>query len=1006
MSLTEDIRRYSHANAVETDDDTTVLHRMSMDLGGYAVYQILDKYLIIDRYINDTSFMETQIADLSSMTPIKIFVNKKILSTYILKDQPDKLFMIEALGDPEYDESKWTCQPAVNLVVYDMANFETPIRREDCIKPFERYNVMDHILMSRCGLLCATEHGMLVYRWRFRVDFAYAADVLLCTADSISRVEIDTVILETGSRYDTRYVTTMIIFDAGRQIAYHGRDINDANYYITIAQVKLSNNEGRWLLYAANITGRLKCDTSLQFVDSYAFSNDKNANAAVDSLVWSQDGCLVTYADGQVIGLTMEPSRLANSNLEGMPLRIIENDEESGSLKQMSVSMINKNAGDDTKSTDKEVIDCSPEKILNINQPGLKFKNTVVSENLLMVEISSSGDHGFLAFFHKRSKTHFELSAVLGVNNQSIYFILTTDGKYLLRSNGSEVDKYDLAIKDPSDDKSMLIDNMSASQIRVDFELCIEGTEVKVVNRLTGEQVFETTDIKLYVPDDMLHTLLVIKAWMSKDATILYVSYRVGLEGFFQVHVIAFTIKDGERRTIDRFSHGHPIDRMTACGDLIVFSSPHGETVSNSQRDTITRLRGVDTPDCVPLDSVIVQRIDSLRYEDYGENRLLYVFGQIGYRDKGMSRQHGLFAFNDGKYHVIEMLRASEGAFHFVRSPNSRLCVVFNSKKIKIFNMADNYSIFCEKVVTEGVFSVAISKLQYDSGVLAIFTKTELVSIFKMSSSSSVQGEISQVGIELLYTFDMKFSDSVIRASSSFIDSQGYLAITALICDGRFITRIIDYCKGVIKHEVQGGAYPVEYTLNSEAYILADCVLTDSSLQIKVESHYLRREPKHFITVISCHNTSTRLTQANRNDTLLHVGISKTINKNDSTGDPLKRLLAIMDRHTPSELADYTMLFNIVSMSHDDALFDAYVSRLKVCNLIEHFQALTWTVDAPDTWSRNKVIDCIEAHCKVLVSSTALSKIRPGGSSAAIRWPLESTIQSSSDWSSCCCRSS
>ena len=213
MSLTEDIRRYSHANAVDTDDDTTVLPRISMDLGGYAVYQMLGNYLIIDRYINDTSFMETQIADLNSMTPIKIFVNKKILITYTLKNQPDKLFMIEARGDLEYDENKWTLPPVVSLVIYDMANFETPIRRVDCSKPFERYKVTDHILMSRCGLLCATEHGMLVYRRRFRVDFyAYAADVLLCTDDSVSRVEIDTVILEIGRSYDTRYVTTMIIF--------------------------------------------------------------------------------------------------------------------------------------------------------------------------------------------------------------------------------------------------------------------------------------------------------------------------------------------------------------------------------------------------------------------------------------------------------------------------------------------------------------------------------------------------------------------------------------------------------------------------------------------------------------------------------------------------------------------------------------------------------------------------------------------------------------------------
>ena len=71
-----------------------------------------------------------------------------------------------------------------------------------------------------------------------------------------------------------------------------------------------------------------------------------------------------------------------------------------------------------------------------------------------------------------------------------------------------------------------------------------------------------------------------------------------------------------------------------------------------------------------------------------------------------------------------------------------------------------------------------------------------------------------------------------------------------------------------------------------------------------------------------------------------------------------------MDRHTPSQLADYTMMFHLVSMSNDDALFDAYVSRLTVYNLIERFHALTWTVDALNVWSRTKVIDCIEAHCK------------------------------------------
>ena len=148
--------------------------------------------------------------------------------------------------------------------------------------------------------------------------------------------------------------------------------------------------------------------------------------------------------------------------------------------------------------------------------------------------------------------------------------------------------------------------------------------------------------------------------------------------------------------------------------------------------------------------------------------------------------------------------------------------------------MSDYYKVTYEKHVSEGVISVAISKFENNSGLLTIFTKTELVSIFKVSVSTSSGAEISQVDVKLLYTFGMKFNDLVIRASSSFIDPQGYLAITLLVGDGRFVTRIIDYCNGVIKYEVQGDAYPKEYRLNRGAYILADCSLTDSSLKVKV----------------------------------------------------------------------------------------------------------------------------------------------------------------------------
>ena len=49
------------------------------------------------------------------------------------------------------------------------------------------------------------------------------------------------------------------------------------------------------------------------------------------------------------------------------------------------------------------------------------------------------------------------------MNNQGTFFTLTTDGRYLLRSSGTAVDSYELAIKDPSVDKYMLEDKMSKS---------------------------------------------------------------------------------------------------------------------------------------------------------------------------------------------------------------------------------------------------------------------------------------------------------------------------------------------------------------------------------------------------------------------------------------------------------------------------------------------------------------------------------------------------------------
>ena len=1002
LSLSEDIRRYSHVNTVDAEDDLAVLHSMSIELGGRGKFQISGKYLIIDRESSQLTFTEIQIADLSSMTLLKIFSKKKTLGTYTLKDHPDKLFMIEAVGELEDDESKWTSLPAVHLAVYDMPDFDKPVSRIACNEPFKRYEkVTDYGWMSMCCLLCATEHGMLVYRHQVLADCAYTTDMLLCTADSISRVEIDTRIDDIGKSYmSSSCPTAIIVFDGGRQIAYGGSS-NDDNTYITIAQVKLSHSEGQWSLSATSISDRLKCDNYMAFAGSYTFRNDKNANAAVDSIVWIQDCSLVTHADGHVVRLTMEPRRLVNSNVEGTPIHIIENDEDFGSLSQLPAANKNKNAAYDILSTDKEVIYCSPENILNISQPGLKLGMTVASENLLMVMIGSLGDRTFLAFFQKLSKSHYELSTVLAVSNQSTFFTLTTDGKYLLKSNDSSVHRYELAIKDPSHDKFMLIDAKSKSQIHIDFELRVADTEIKVIDRKTDEQLFET-NIKVLVSDD---SLVLIKAWMSEDAKILYVSYRIGSEGFFHVHIIAFTVDDGECHTVDAFSHTQAIDGMAACGDLIVFRTASSQTVSNSMPRTITRLCGVSSG-YVVLDGVDVDSVCSMRYEDYGEMRLLLVSGYFKFHNKVISHHHCLFAFKDDKYQVIEIARASEGVFQFVRISQSSLCVVFNLKQIKIFDMTDNYRVTYEKVVTEGVISVAVSKFEKKSGLLAIFTKTELVSIFKISHSSTSEADISQLELKPLYTFDMKFSDISIRASSSFIDPQGYLAITAVTSNGTFTTRIIDYCGGVIRHEVQGDAYPIEYKFYSQSYILAACVLTDSSLKVIVESHYLYRDRDDFVKVISCQDTPTRLTQANRHDALLHMTLSKAINNDHSTGDPVSRLLAIMDRHSPSQLADYAMMFDIVSMANDGALFDAYVGRLTVYYLIERFQALTWTVDGLNIWSRNKVIDVIEAHCQEFGFQHGSIQDQAGRSSAAIRSPVECTFLSSSDWSSCCCRSS
>ena len=131
---------------------------------------------------------------------------------------------------------------------------------------------------------------------------------------------------------------------------------------------------------------------------------DKNANAAVEHIVWIQDGSLVACVDGQLTRLTMQPPRLINSNLEGTPLRIVEHEKDFGMLKQPAVAKINKNAADDILKTDNEVIYCSPQNILNKSQPDLKFRNVTASENHLIVVISSSGDREFLAIFHKREK--------------------------------------------------------------------------------------------------------------------------------------------------------------------------------------------------------------------------------------------------------------------------------------------------------------------------------------------------------------------------------------------------------------------------------------------------------------------------------------------------------------------------------------------------------------------------------------------------------------------------
>ena len=649
LSLTEDIRRYSHANAVIPDDDLTVLHHTPMELAGMSVIQISGKFLIIDQYINFEAFKEIKIADLSSMTPIKIFANRKILSTYTLKDQPDKLFIIEAVV-PENDEQEHRL-PVVYLTVYDTSDFDEPIASIDCHEAFSDYDVDDCLKMNHHGRLCATGHGMLVYRCDFDGSYTHHADVVLCTADSIARVEIDTLILDVGRNYNDDYIITMIVFDGGRQIAYYGWNTNNVAY-ITIIQVKLSQSEGIWKLSAESISETLTCgSTNIRY--SYGDCTDKIANTSVTNIVWDQDDCLVTYVDGLLINLTMEPPRLINNNLEGTPLQIIENEDDYGSLNQLSVAKKNKNAADDILSTEKEVIDCTLENILNISQPGKNYSSTVVSENLLMVEISTSVDRRFLAFFQKRSKTHYELSTVLALNNKETNFTLTTDGKYLLRITDKEVISYELAISDPIDGRHMLIDDMSTSQIHATVDLRVTGSHVQVVDRQTGKLLFDT-DVRLRELDD---TLLVIKAWMSEDATVLYVSYRIGPEGFCQVHVIAFTIEDGVFHKIDNFEHHRPVDRMTACGDLIVFGwAVYFESTSNSQSDTITRLRGVSKPDHVSFEGIEVQYIQSLRYEDYGENRLLYVTGLIGLKDKEISWQHCFFALRNGKYQVIEIV--------------------------------------------------------------------------------------------------------------------------------------------------------------------------------------------------------------------------------------------------------------------------------------------------------------------------------------------------------------
>ena len=268
LCLAEDIRRYSHANAVDTDDDLAVLHHMSMELGGYGVFQISGKYLIIDQHANPLKFKEIQIVDFSSLTPIEKFKNKKILSTYTLKDHSDKLFMIEAIGDLTEDEKQWISPPAIHLVVYSMPDFNNPIAQHACSEPFAVYAAEHHRRVNHRSLLCATEDGVLVYGSLFVADFAYATDILLCTAASVSRVEVDDRLNGVGKSYDRDHYITVVVFDGGRQIAYYGYDSKDKTDYCTIAKVKLSHSNGQWKLSADSIYAKLKLDKNTNLRES------------------------------------------------------------------------------------------------------------------------------------------------------------------------------------------------------------------------------------------------------------------------------------------------------------------------------------------------------------------------------------------------------------------------------------------------------------------------------------------------------------------------------------------------------------------------------------------------------------------------------------------------------------------------------------------------------------------------------------------------------------------